>query len=446
MVFSSLSFLLFFLPIIPIGLTFLPGRLRLPFLLLASLAFYGFGEPVAALFLLLSAAEAFFAARAMVKGTHARLVLILSLVWHVGVLFIFKYLDPILAAFGLRTFSIHLPAGISFYTFQNIAYLADVYRRRAEPSARFSVYAAYIAFFPQLIAGPIERWQDMAPQFERLQAPCKDDLLEGAERFIAGLSMKLLLADPMGRLHAALSASPESAGFLGCWMAALAFAFQLYFDFAGYSVMALGLGRMCSIRLSVNFRHPYAAKDLRDFWQRWHITLSRWFRDYVYIPLGGSRGGKGKAALTLLFTWLLTGIWHGAGWNMALWGLYWGCLLLLERRIPARRGKLAPALYRAFTFLVILVGWTLFSCGDLSTLSQTLRQMFAPDAFLGAKEGAYLVSFLPMLCLCALFCLPALSRIRLPKALRGACCVLLLLLCVASLAGDGYHPFLYFRF
>ena len=296
------------------------------------------------------------------------------------------------------------------------------------------------------IAGPIERWQDIGPQLTALRRPNADDLIAGSRLFIAGLGKKLLLADPMGRLFTALLRQPESAGFLGCWMGVAAFSFQLLFDFSGYSDMARGLGRMCGVRLSMNFDYPYAAESLRDFWRRWHITLSRWFRDYVYIPLGGSRGGHMRTALNLLITWLLTGLWHGAGWNMVIWGLYWGVILLIERCLPPRKKPLVRVLYRILTLILVMAGWVVFACDDLHMLWRVLHQMFAPAAFLGADAAAYILSFLPLTLVCVLLCVPALKRVRLSPALSVPLYALVLILCIASLAGAGYHPFLYFRF
>lgn len=443
MLFSSTSFVFFYLPLVLIGQALLPARLRLGFLFVVSLLFYGWGEPEAVWLMLLSILVAWGAALMMERHPrHKRAWLILSSALLLLTLGYFKY-----AGLLIPGFAVALPAGISFYTFQALAYCIDVYRGKIQAERSLLPFGTFISFFPQLIAGPIERYQDIRPQLQQLKLR-PQELSEGARLFTIGLSKKLLLANPMGQLWQQLQQSPLENGLIGNWLGILAFAFQIYFDFSGYSDMARGLGRMLGIRLRKNFNYPYAARSITDFWRRWHMSLSSWFREYVYIPLGGNRRGLARQLLNILVVWGLTGLWHGAGYNFVLWGLYYALLLILEKlwllkAYAALPGYLA-VLPRVLTLALVLLGWVLFALTDFAALGLYLRAMFTGPLLPGTLALAAARSFVPLFALCVMASIP--WKVRLPAWLENACLAALLLLCVAALVNQGYNPFLYFRF
>ncbi len=459
MLFSSATFLFFFLPFTLIGSFLLPRKARLPFLFACSLLFYGWGEPTAIALMLLSILFSYVAGLLMARMPNKKkMILIAAVSAHVLLLGFFKYagmtvrtLAAVIPALrGVAPPEIALPIGISFYTFQSIAYCVDVYRGDAQAERGIVPFGTYISFFPQLIAGPIERYGDIRPQLSDLKGFQTQNIAEGARLFVIGLSKKLLLANPTGQMWEALSASPAQSGGIGCWAALCAFAFHIYFDFSGYSDMARGLGRMFGVTLKENFRYPYAANSVTDFWRRWHITLSSWFREYVYIPLGGNRRGAARQAINLLLVWLLTGLWHGAAWNFALWGLYYAVLLIAEKFFLLKWLNKCPALLRrALTLIAVLLGWAIFATEDLSALPALLTGLFAPATAWSDVSRAWTISYLPLLSLCAAACVPLAAPIakRLKSgALQTVCLCALMLLCIASLASGGYNPFLYFRF
>lgn len=345
--------------------------------------------------------------------------------------------------------------GISFYTFQVVAYIADVYRRQVEPTRNFVQFFTFMSFFPQLIAGPIVRYQDIRDQLiARRETLSK---FAGGIRLLAvGLGKKVLLANPMGLLWETVSGS--DCGALGAWAGAAAFAFQIYFDFSGYSDMARGLGRMFGIELPENFRYPYVARSITDFWRRWHITLSTWFRDYVYIPLGGSRQGMGRTVCNLFVVWALTGLWHGASWNFLIWGVYYFVLLAAEKLFLGRALERAPRFVgHLYALLAVAVGWVFFAFTDFGAMGAYLGRMFgAAGAGLGSA-GADIIGYLPLFAAALLASLPAGARWYARRTASGRCAVLLsaaetvvllliLLLSTAALISQSYNPFLYFRF
>ena len=451
MAFTSVTFIFCFLPLFILGLFLVPAKARLVFLFISSIVFYAFGEPLCAGLMILSSFEAYLAARLMERAKHRLPLYLFSLCLHLGILGIYKYAGFFCGIVGLPSPGIALPAGISFYTFQNIGYLTDVYREKEPPAGRYLPYAVYISFFPQLIAGPIENWRDIGPQLESLRKPDPKRLAGAFAPLIIGMSKKLLLADPMGQCWQYLSRDPASSGLIGCWFAAVCYALQIYFDFSGYSDMAVGLGRLCGIRLSRNFDCPYGSGSASEFWRRWHITLSRWFRDYVYIPLGGSRRGIPRTLINLMITWCLTGLWHGAGWNFILWGALWGAVLCVEKLLPRLPESLPGRIgRRAVLWAVILTGWVIFACTDFGNMLGMLRGMYLPSGLLSADARAYVLSFFPLSAAALFLALPggqkaarAIGRIG---GLRETLLFILLFLCAAALAGSGFHPFLYFRF
>ena len=372
---------------------------------------------------------------------HRRGLLLVAVGINLGILAVFKYLRWILPHYALA-----LPVGISFYTFQAIGYNLDVLQGTIPAEKRLLPYASFITLFPQLIAGPIENYADIGPQLDRPQQSLRN-FAEGTRLFTIGLSKKMLLANPMGQLWQALSENPLQNGFLGSWGGLAAFAFQIYFDFSGYSDMARGLGCMLGIRLSHNFDYPYTAASITDFWRRWHITLSRWFRQYVYIPLGGNRRGLARQLLNIVIVWSLTGLWHGASINFVLWGLYYALWLIAEKLFLLRIYRALPQVLRflphAVTLIVVLGGWCIFAFEQLPQLALYAGSLWTGPA-LGSNSGAWLRAFVPLLGCCTLCILP--WKWRLSPVLEGLCLALLLVLCVAALAWQGYNPFLYFRF
>ena len=461
MVFSSLHFLYIFFPAVMLLHLVVPKRFRNPVLLAASIWFYAWGEPVYVGLMLFSVAWNYLTGLqlgATARASGRRAVLVGAVAVNLAVLGFFKYygflVQSINGLLGLRLpdYQLPLPIGISFYTFQALSYVIDVYRGKARPQKSLVDFATYITMFPQLVAGPIVKYTDIEAQLQKRStslAQCG----QGLERVILGLSKKVLLANNLGLVYDAIRAA-SGRSVLSAWLGAAAYALQIYFDFSGYSDMAIGMGRMLGFTFAENFDYPYQSRSVTEFWRRWHISLSGWFRDYVYIPLGGNRVGPARHVLNLLAVWLLTGLWHGASWNFVLWGLYYGVLLIVEKYATGRAlSKLPARAARAVTLLLVTVGWVVFSNTDFSAMGEYLGSLigvgakgFADRAFLSALR-----SNLPLLILSALCCGPGLRRWQLrltgrrpilAALLFGA----LLMLCTACLVYGSYNPFLYFRF
>ncbi len=465
MLFSSFSFLFWFLPAV-LALYFLPalfrggtGRYlsayRNGVLLVASLFFYAWGEPIFVLLMLGTALFNYALALAIPRARHRALPLALAVCGDLALLILFKY-PPL---FGLP--APHLPLGISFYTFQAISYVADVYRGAVAPCRSPLRVLLYLALFPQLVAGPIVRYTDVNDAISRREHTVAGTL-DGACRFVRGLAKKVLLADAAGALFAPCAAALPDTAVLA-WLSLLGFTFQIYFDFSGYSDMAIGLGRIFGFSFGENFDDPYISRSVTEFWRRWHISLSSFFREYVYFPLGGSRRGTWRTVRNLLIVWALTGLWHGASFNFLLWGLYYFLLLTAEKlvlRRPLARLSATP-LARPLTFLATMLGWLIFAF-DGSTPALTLGAL---PRFLGAMVGLGpggatlgadlydLARVLPLFLLCALFSTPLprlafrwLFRQKGGDALRFCAYLGLFVLSVSALADAAFVPFLYFRF
>ena len=467
MLFSSFSFLFWFLPT-TLLLYFLPtallpaGRMRLAFqngvLLTSSLIFYAWGEPIYVLLMVGVILADTLLGLLLARTHHPRAVLTLAIILHVGLLFYYKYAAFFAEALGLYLSAPRLPLGISFYTFQALSYLIDVYRKEVPAEKNPAVLGVYVALFPQLIAGPIVRYGDVAAAL-RKRTHSVTGMADGIRRFSAGLAKKLLLANPMGELFALLMARPLLSA-TGAWTALLAFAFQIYFDFSGYSDMAIGLGRIFGFRFPENFHYPYIAHSITDFWRRWHITLSAFFKAYVYIPLGGNRRGVFRTVVNLFAVWVLTGLWHGAAWCFLAWGVYYFLLLVAEKYLlKAVLHRLPSAVTRTGTLIAVLLGWMIFAFDgstpqlSFSALPPFLSALVGTNGLLLRAEWYDLVRHLPLLVLCALGSTP------LPKSiyrqtvyekrqfwLRTALPVIALLLAVTDLSDVGFNPFLYFRF
>ncbi|MBQ8162135.1 MAG: MBOAT family protein [Clostridia bacterium] len=453
MIFSSITFLLLMMPLTLLGYRAMPSRARLPFLFCASLFFYGWGNPLWLLLLGFSLLLNYFGALLMVRGEKKRRsVLALLIALNLLPLLIFKYAGLFrdtwnqLTGLSWNFPTPPLPAGISFFTFQAMSYLLDVWRGESRVQRQFLVFGVYLSLFPQLVAGPIVRYTDLEEQLLRHPRPAWSEMRSGLFRFSVGLAKKVLLADSMGRFWGQVNRDFSSAGTLGAWLGLLAFSFQIFFDFSGYSDMALGLGECLGFRFPENFRRPYMARSLTDFWRRWHMTLTGWFREYVYFPLGGSRRGRVRRDLNVLIVWALTGLWHGAGWHFVLWGLYFAFLLILEKRFllgHAFYERIPGILRQAGTFFLVFLGWGLFS-GFGRPLFEALLGLYGA----ASPEAKLLcISYVPMLLICGLFSfVPLPDRLRVKPGLSTAVCLLLLLLSLAAITAEGYAPFVYFQF
>lgn len=467
MLFSSLTFLYLFLPAVLLAYAVFPARLRNGALLAASLLFYFCGEPEYTLLILGETLVSYLIARWMAGAASPRLrraLLAAELLAALGALGLFKYADfaigTVNALFGgaLPLLHLALPIGISFYTFQTLSYVIDVYWGRLAAERNFVRYAAYVTLFPQLIAGPIVRYQDVAEDLcgRRMTA---DGLYEGLSRFVLGLSKKVLLANVLGQLVSDMTLAAERS-VLGAWLLAVGYALQIYFDFSGYSDMAIGIGRVFGLRFPENFNYPYLAHTVTDFWRRWHMTLSSWFRDYVYIPLGGNRRGLPRQLWNILIVWTLTGLWHGANWTFAAWGMYFALLLTLEKLFLLRvLERLPRAVGRIYTLLAVLLSFVLFQSERFSAALALLSEMFgAAGTALQSPAAVYALRSYGLLLLMGCIGatpLPKKLAARLGarrwgagalRALTPAVLLLLLLLCTAYLADGSFNPFLYFRF
>lgn len=463
MVFSSLTFLFFYLPVV-LGVYYaLPRKFRNAALFIVNLVFYGWGEPkyiwVMVATTLVNYACGLLIERFRENRRLCRFFLLLSVGASLGFLVYFKYFNFFVQSLqGMGLFSafspeqVTLPIGISFYTFQALSYTVDVYRDDTKAQKNPIVFGTYISLFPQLIAGPIVRYKDVERQLiSRRESVAM--FARGIELLIIGLGKKVLLANQMGVLWDGLLAM-DDRGALGAWVGVLAYAFQIYFDFSGYSDMARGLGKMFGFEFMVNFNYPYISKSITEFWRRWHISLSTWFRDYVYIPLGGSRKGSGRTILNLFVVWFLTGFWHGASYNFILWGLYFFVFLMLEKFVYGKLLEKLPAVFRhIYAMLIVLFGWLLFYFENMAELGGYLKSMFQLGSPLGRDAGTLILSFLPLLFIACIASTPLVStlagRVQNRKwfgAVRIAACVIGLITVTAVLVSSSYNPFLYFRF
>ena len=463
MVFSTPIFLFYYLPLVLFLYYVAPMRFRNFVLLAASLCFYYWGEQGYTVIMLLSIAVDYVHGllvhwcKAKGNDKGARLAVASSVLFNLLILFYFKYWD--FAATTLQTAGVgflpvlntSLPIGISFYTFQTMSYTIDVYRGDAKVQKNVVHFGSFVTLFPQLIAGPIIKYKDLDGQL-RDRSHSVQQFAAGVRRFVVGLAKKLLLANNLGQLWDVYKATPASSlTVAGAWLGILAFAFQIYFDFSGYSDMAIGLGRMFGFEFMENFRYPYISKSITEFWRRWHISLSSWFREYLYIPLGGNRCGKPRWVLNLLVVWLATGIWHGANWNFLFWGLYFFLLLLLEKLLLQKWLEKIPSVFRhLYVSVLILVSWAIFALEDLAQLGTYLRTMFgfAGAALADGQTLYYLRSFLPIMLVAAVGSTPLVAGKwrKVPAWLQSLVLVIGLVICTAYLVAGTYNPFLYFNF
>ena len=474
MVFSSLTFLLLFLPIIlAVYFACRSVRWRNAVLLVGSLVFYAWGEPVYVLVMLFVAFVAFSGTFLFSREHHVvyrKLLFILTILFTLAALLYFKYAAFFVSQFlpglesGIPAATSRLPIGISFFTFQAISYILDVYRGNVKVQKNYALLLLYVSCFPQLIAGPIVQYADIEYDLASRRTTL-DDFTSGMRRFAIGLGKKVLIANILGEM---LSILPNAdASFSAAWLAAILFAMQIYFDFSAYSDMAIGLGRVLGFHYRENFNYPYISRSVSEFWRRWHISLGRFFREYVYIPLGGNRKSRMRTTLNLLIVWSLTGLWHGASWNFVLWGLYYGVFIASEHGVFHYAVKRIPRfLGTALTLLIVLFGWVLFMQTDLSMCG---RQMFAMIGLAANENAVSFVSFMDETTLYALrsytvipliaaiLCVPFLPKLkqvfdhrlrarRSAQLIETVLLTAVVLFSILNLVADSYNPFLYFRF
>lgn len=465
MVFSSLLFLFMYLPIVLLIYYAVPFKFRNLFLFFANLVFYGWGEPIYVTLMLFSTVLDYtcghFIDKYRTKNKKvAKAWLLVSIVVNLSLLGFFKYAGFLtdtlnaLGFFNLPSISVPLPIGISFYTFQTMSYSIDVYRNDAPVQKNIITFGTYVALFPQLIAGPIVRYKDVAYQLDHRKETL-DSFTKGVKIFCIGLAKKVLLANQMGLMWDSIRESGEVNGWLGSWIGIIGYAFQIYFDFSGYSDMACGLGNMLGFEFLKNFDYPYISKSITEFWRRWHISLGTWFREYVYIPLGGNRKGVFRQIINLLIVWFLTGFWHGAAYNFILWGLFYGVILIIEKFILKKWLDKSPAFVQhTYALILIILGWVLFYFSDMTQLWEFTKSMFAfTGTVIGESAVSTVISFLPLIIIAGISSTPLMSKLyskikgkKYCVALETAFCVLVMLLCTASLVNQSYNPFLYFRF
>ena len=468
MLFSSLTFLAAFMPLFFI-LYFLFPKLswKNTLLFVFSVIFYAWGEPAFIILMMITLTINYvfglLIAKAGDNRKQAKLFMILCTAIDLGLLGVFKYTGFLVSTFASITGldipvpAITLPIGISFYTFQILSYVIDVYRGQVAAQKNFIYLGTYLAAFPQLIAGPIVRYVDVAKELEN-RTTTTDDMAQGMRRFVTGLAKKVLIANNAAVVADALFAvAPDQLGVLGSWIAALAYTIQIYYDFSGYSDMAIGMGRMMGFKYLENFNHPYASVSVTDFWRRWHMSLSSFFRDYVYIPLGGSRVSKPRWIFNTMVVWMLTGLWHGASWNFIVWGLYYGIFLMAEKILFPNFQKKLPALSWCVTMLATIIGWVVFRAETLTGAFSMYGGMFgaygfAPDGIFSQLQfagvgGVFLIAMIAGW----IFAFPHKKLTELTSNGAGVVvsdCILIVLLlaCILCLAAQSYNPFIYFRF
>lgn len=463
MLLNSLFFIFAFLPVVLLIYYLLPAAGRNLFLLAASLVFYAWGDPVYLVLLIFSAVFHYIMGlqigNAVQDKRQRKMDLIFAVAVDVFLLCFFKYFGPAAEMINsllhtqIAVRELALPIGLSFYTFKNMSYLFDIYYGRSEAEEKFTDFAAYAVFFPAMTAGPIVRYQDVKEQMKKRRVNALQ-LGYGSRRFILGLAKKVLLADTLASLYEDISIQAGDISVLTAWIGMFAFTMEIYFDFSGYSDMAIGISRMLGFTVKENFDYPYRSKSITEFWRRWHISLGRWFRDYIYIPLGGNRVNVGKHIRNILIVWCLTGMWHGASLNFPVWGIYYGALLIAEKYLMGDRLKKLPGwISRIYTMLFVMVGWMLFSHNSLREAVSYLGRLIGIGAS-GVADGTalyYLKTNLVIFLLCIAACVPGSyrfieSRFRNWAVGLAVLYGVLFLLSTACLVYSSYHPFLYLRF
>lgn len=456
-----------FLPIVLILYYAVPKRFKNLFILISGLIFYAWGEPIYVLIMIASTLIDYTAGlliHKFDKNKTVRLIcLIVSLVMNLGLLGVFKYsgfiMQNIDAVFGTALFdpdhALPLPIGISFFTFQSMSYTIDMYMRKIKVQKNPISFAAFVTLFPQIVAGPIVRYDDIAAELDNRTVNI-DCIYEGILKFITGVGKKVLIANNIGMLWTSVKGMDEPSA-LTAWLGIIAFTLQIYFDFSGYSDMAIGLGKMMGFNFPQNFNYPYQSKSISEFWRRWHITLGAWFKSYVYFPLGGSRKGKGRTVFNLAVVWLLTGIWHGASWNFILWGVLYGVVIIIEKLFLGKVLDKIPSFFSwLYTMILVILGWVLFDTADIPTALGYMGAMFGSTGVLWDNQSMYLLMNYGIIIVIAIFACTDAFKVILEKLREKAPALVnyitpftklaVLTLSTAYLADATYNPFLYFNF
>lgn len=461
MVFSSITFLFYFLPVVLIIYYIVPNKFKNIVLLVFSLLFYFYGEPKYILLMLFSILSTYIFGILMDKyKKHKKVFLILSICSTLGLLIYFKYINFIIQNINLWLSNkidfiyVALPIGISFYTFQLMSYIIDVYRGQARVQKNFFKLAMYISLFPQLIAGPIVRYTTIEEQIEKREYTF-EKFANGVRRFIIGLGKKVLIANVLGELNSTFLLSNDTS-VLFYWLYAISGMLQIYFDFSGYSDMAIGLGKMFGFEFLENFNYPYIATSITDFWRRWHISLSSWFRDYIYIPLGGNRVSKVKWIRNIMVVWLLTGLWHGAAWNFIIWGLYFGILLILEKVFLNKYlEKLPNVISRLYTLIIVMISFIIFNGENTAQILQNIEGLIGinTSSIISKESIYYLKSYATIIVISIIGATPILKNIvnkeklkKIANLLEPVFLITILTICTGYIIDGSFNPFLYFRF
>lgn len=460
MVFSGIVFLFYFLAPVLLIYYLVPKKYKNIVLFIASLVFYAWGEPKYVFLMLFSALFNYICGLWIDKSLKKKTVLILNIICNIGILVYFKYTNFILSTIGTLTkaelpyLNILLPIGISFYTFQALSYTIDVYRGKTAVQKSFLNFGLYLSLFPQLIAGPIVRYNDVAAQLDK-RSITYSGFITGFTRFSAGLCKKVLIANSVGKIWTMVSGFEFSALSMSlAWLGIIAYTLQIYFDFSGYSDMAIGLGKMLGFDFLENFNYPYVSKSITEFWRRWHISLSSWFKEYIYIPLGGNRVSKPRAYLNIFIVWMLTGLWHGASWNFVLWGLYFAVILIAEKLFLKKIIEKTGVFSHVYALFLIVIGWAIFAVEDLNSVKMFLHALFAfKNTGINNPDFLYTLSSYAFTLIGA-----AVISSGLPKKLYNKLipnrlafikyifAAIGFIICVTYLVDDTFNPFLYFRF
>ncbi len=456
MEFSTLTFLFFFFPIFLFSYFIIKNRkYRNIVLLIFSLLFYAWGEPVYILLMILSIIMNYYFAKLIDKSKSRKLILIISIICNIGLLVVFKYTDFIISIFNfvfrldIKSTNIALPIGISFYTFQILSYVIDVYRKKVKVQNNIINLGCYISAFPQLIAGPIVTYdvveKELSDRVEDI-----DNFYIGTKRFIIGLAKKILLANSVGYIcDSIFGLSTTLWTFPLIWLAVISYTLQIYFDFSAYSDMAIGMGRMLGFHYLENFNYPYISKSITEFWHRWHISLSTWFRDYVYIPLGGNRVSKKRMCMNIMIVWALTGLWHGASINYLLWGLYYGIILLLEKLLLKKYIDKMPNIFKhMYTIIIFVFGWTIFRLENLSDLLCAFKSLLGFNGFgnlnMLISLGLFKVKYIFYFILAIIFSMKI--DIKSNEKVYNVLLIILFIYVISIMVTGSYNPFIYFRF
>ena len=459
MIFSNIFFLFRFLPVVLLIYYIVPYKYKNGIITIASLIFYSWGEVKYFPIMIASTVVDFFASRTIERNRDniriRKICLAISMCFNLGMLLFFKYTDFFITNINnfigtdIPLLHITLPLGISFYTFQTMSYTIDVYRGKVEAEKNIINISAFVTMFPQLIAGPIVKYTDINKKLNTYEGRITlDGINEGIKWFILGLGKKVLIANNVGALWTDIETLGFAVGTPLAWLGIIAYTLQIYFDFSGYSLMAIGLGKMLGFDFPMNFNLPYISKSITEFWRRWHITLSSWFKEYVYIPLGGNRKGIKRQILNMLVVWFLTGFWHGADWNFMLWGLYYFMLLTVEKVFLLKKLEKHPLIARVYTIIAFVIGWAIFYITDLGVLGRFIATLFSftPDARFGYYFGSYIVSIVIGILCSTTLTTKFYNKFKDNNFVMLPLLFVIFILSVAYLVDSTYNPFIYFRF